>query len=82
MAIRLEGDAACGYRTTDHSAEIDHALAHLARSDGDGDEALCRRLAVDLLQAHDETGLSLDDWPTARQFVERFIVVTVLPNLI
>lgn len=33
-------------------------------------EAMARRLAADLLEAHDETGISLDGWDNARQFVE------------
>jgi ATP/maltotriose-dependent transcriptional regulator MalT len=79
---RLPGDASCGYRTTDHSVEIAETLSNANRIGADPLDALCSRLAAELLQSHDETGLSLDDWPTARRFVEHFTGVPVLPNLV
>lgn len=33
---------------------------------------VCRELADDLLQAHEDTGISLDNWGPAREFVEAF----------
>ena len=39
-------------------------------------------LAADLLEAHDQTGISLDDWVWARRFVEEFIGINVLPNCV
>lgn len=37
-------------------------------------------LAADLLEAHDETGISLDDWAVARTFVETLLDRPVLSN--
>lgn len=36
------------------------------------------RLAAELLEAHDDTGISLDAWPTAREFVEHHLGSSVL----
>jgi len=33
---------------------------------------VCRELADDLLEMHDQTGISLDGWVAAREFVEAF----------
>lgn len=33
---------------------------------------VCRELADDLLELHDQTGISLDGWVAAREFVEAF----------
>jgi hypothetical protein len=46
---------------TDHKYEID-----VLRSRG----GLHSTLAADLLELHDKTGISLDEWNSARTFVE------------
>ncbi len=38
------------------------------------------RLAADLLEIHDATGISLDDWPAAREFVEALIGHPITEN--
>lgn len=78
MARRLPGGEAFHYRRSDHSAEI----ADLRTQVGDGTvlEALTRAVAADLLQAHDETGISLDDWLSARLLVELLIGKPILEN--
>lgn len=55
--------------TTDHRDEIE-ALHVLASRSRDADQRVCLRLAAELLEAHDDTGISLDHWATAREFVE------------
>lgn len=57
-------------RTTSHADEIA----------GLRDHALQLALAADLLEAHDETGISLDAWQAARAFVERHIGKPILEN--
>lgn len=62
MATRLPGGPEYGFRTTDHSSEIRElrqlaTLGFLSPLESAGLLA-----AADLLQAHDETGISLDDW--------------------
>ena len=64
--------------TTDHSDYIE-AFRVMAEA-SDGLDAIELRLAADLLEAHDQTGISLDDWPNARRFVEVLTGVTVIPN--
>lgn len=81
MARRLPGDAEHHFRTTCHKDEVAE-LEALADQQSDRDEKLAYRLAAELLSAHDDTGISLDDWPTARQFVERRLGKPILPNLI
>lgn len=78
MARRLPGGEAFHYRRSDHSAEI----AQLRDQVGDGTalEALTLAVAADLLQAHDETGISLDDWLSARLLVELLIGKPILEN--
>lgn len=78
MAKRLPGGEAFGYRRSDHSEEI----AELRTQVGDGTvvEALTRALAADLLQGHDETGISLDEWLSARLLVECLIGKPILEN--
>lgn len=81
MARRLSGGPEDGFRTTSHDAEIAQ-LNWTADQCTDRDEMLAWRLAAELLSSHDMTGISLDDWPTARQFVERKLGKPILPNLI
>lgn len=44
------------------------------------DEQIALLLAADLLEAHDDTGISLDNWIAAREFVERHIGRTIEEN--
>lgn len=74
---------------TDHAADIS-ALRHQAdmmevhrgtRSDFPTRKAINdRRLAADLLEIHDATGISLDHWGTATAFVRHFTGHDVAPN--
>lgn len=58
--------------TTDHTDEI--ALLHgRAGTTRDPIEQMTIRLAAELLEAHDDTGVSLDHWETARDFVEHHL---------
>ena len=43
-------------------------------------ETQALRLAVDLLQAHDDTGISLDNWWVARDFVENLLGSPIREN--
>ena len=36
------------------------------------DDALLKRLAFDLYELHQHTGISLDNWESAREFVENY----------
>lgn len=80
MSRRLDRPNASG-GNTDHSEEIAE-LRRRASSSNDRDFVINLNLAADLLEAHDESGISLDDWPWARQFVERAIAAPVIPNCI
>lgn len=48
--------------TTDHSYEIDILRAH---------RSIQTALAADLLELHDKTGISLDNWENANAFVSQ-----------
>ena len=77
MARRLPfGPENC--RTTDHAVEI--AWLRLPRDGASFMEALMHELAADLLEAHDDTGISLDDWLPARLFVELLLDRKILKN--
>lgn len=78
MARRLRGDEAHHYRRSDHAEEISGLRA--AVEQGAALEALARAVAADLLQAHDETGISLDEWLSARVLVETLIGKPILEN--
>ena len=67
--------------TTDHSQEI-AALRKVASLMLDDDLIIQLNLAADLLEAHDQTGISLDDWPWARRFVEGHTHTPVEPNCV
>jgi hypothetical protein len=63
---------------TDHSG----AILTLRESDAPG-----LQLAADLLEMHDNTSLSLDNWPAAKDFIESRVKILfndvswqVLPN--
>jgi len=78
MARRLPGGEAFNFRRSDHSAEI--AQLRTQAVDGTALEALTLAVAADLLEAHDETGISLDDWLSARLLVELLIGKPILEN--
>jgi hypothetical protein len=75
-------------RTTDHSTEIanlrDIALglrnAHLGTARPVALMGLTYSVAADLLQAHDDTGISLDNWDSARGLVETLLDQRILEN--
>jgi hypothetical protein len=71
---------AWGLQQTDHAEEL--AVIRAKADKASGMDKVFIQLAADLLQSHDETGISLDDWPTARRFVEHFTGSPVLPNCI
>lgn len=71
-------------RTTDHSEEIS-ALRFLVDSTRNHEVAIIARAAADLLEVHDATGISLDDWIGPRNLVNfalsRYTTGgTLLPN--
>lgn len=66
--------------TTDHSEEILLLRLHADMARVDRDFSLSLRLAADLLEAHDQTGISLDTWRVARAFVERAIGHSIITN--
>ena len=76
--MRLSGGPEVGFRTTDHSGEI--AWLRALAGEGPPLRTLSYLLASDLLEAHDETGISLDDWVVARTFVETLLEGPILPN--
>lgn len=94
MARRLDKPNQYG-GTTDHSDEIAE-LRRMAKEvldegdsisdDGEFTDSrggyVTLMLAADLLEAHDQTGISLDDWPYAREFVEGLLERPIIPNLV
>lgn len=70
MSRKLDKPNASG-GNTDHSGEIiwlREKAKYKERYD-----ALVWELAADLLEAHDESGIALDDWKSARDLVEMLI---------
>lgn len=71
---------------TDHSGSIAQlrsvADLHLEEpsTEHSKQHALNLQLAADLLELHDDTGISLDAWDSARQFVERYIGASIQEN--
>ncbi len=55
---------------TDHNEHI-KALHRRAGNVVSQHRATALDLAADLLEMHDATGISLDSWPTACQFIEQ-----------
>lgn len=86
MATRLDPPVNC--RTTDHADEIQHlrdVAAALSKAHGGTQPAtallaLVNGLAADLLQSHDDTGISLDNWDNARGLVEVLLNEKILEN--
>lgn len=76
---RIAGGAETNYRTTDHSGEIAW-LRLQGVTEPDRLRALAYLVAADLLQGHDETGLSLDEWEAPRELVELMLGHPVLDN--
>lgn len=66
---------------TDHSDFIASLRARAAVADGDWD-VTCLNLAADLLVSHDDSGVSLDDWPWARRYVETLAGLPIVPSLL
>ena len=61
--------------------------AYIGDADGHVNKAAVREilegahaLAADLLELHNATGISLDDWDSARRFVQAFTGDAVAPN--
>ncbi|HEX6514482.1 MAG TPA: hypothetical protein VF049_02840 [Nocardioidaceae bacterium] len=79
MAQRLPGGAAFHYRRSDHSEEIARLRTQAGSATG-AQDALVFAVAAELLQAHDETGISLDDWMAPRPLVERLIGGPIIEN--
>lgn len=65
---------------TDHSRQIAQLREGLGDAHHMSDEYLARYLAADLLEAHDDTGISLDCWVAAREFVERHVGFEIEEN--
>lgn len=57
--------------TTDHSQEIINLRVRAKKKERY--DALVYTVAADLLEAQDETGISLDNWKAARDLVELLI---------
>lgn len=83
MARRLSEPNQYG-GTTDHTDEIKALLlkAGEAAESDNNQLAIEIFLAAELLESHDQTGISLDDWATARRFVEHHLGSEILPNLV
>jgi hypothetical protein len=93
MATQLAGGEATNYRTTDHTVEIQTLRDRAREMRENGVEtpsaytvirashlAVIYGLLADLLQSHDDTGISLDDWSNARMAVETALGAPILPN--
>jgi hypothetical protein len=79
MARRLPGGEAFHYRKSDHAEEIARLRERAGLSD-ERQQALVYAVAAELLQAHDETGISLDDWLAPRLLVELLIGGPIIEN--
>lgn len=77
MSRRLEQPNASG-GTTDHSQEIAR-LRSRAKTKEHYDK-LVYELAADLLETHDASGISLDDWTVARALVELLIGDSIIES--
>ena len=76
---RLSGGAPTGFRSTDHSGEIAWLRLQAVQAHDPRDE-LSYLVAAELLQSHDETGCSLDNWELCRAFVELLLGHEILEN--
>lgn len=78
MGYRLEYPNSSG-GTTNHQADIEvlsYGLAFVREEQ----MRRCLRLAIELLEAHDASGISLDNWDAAREFVEALTGQEITPN--
>lgn len=74
--------------TTDHAEEITRlreiadglSAAHKGERPDVALLVLTYKVAADLLEAHDDTGISLDNWSTARGLVETLVGKIILDN--
>lgn len=78
---RLRGDASTAFRSTDHSGEIAWLRLQAVTAHDRKDE-LALLVAAELLQSHDETGCSLDQWAPCRAFVELMLGHEILENYV
>lgn len=78
MPVKLKEPNAYG-GVTDHGDVIAVLRTRAGSAVSEGDK-IALHLAADLLTAHDQSGISLDDWPWARRFVEMWGQQPVLPN--
>lgn len=66
---------------TDHADDVARLRAACPPDTGPlTDMEVAALLAADLLELHDQTGISLDCWIAAREFVERHIGRTLQEN--
>jgi hypothetical protein len=79
MANELPGGEEFSYRTTDHSQEIAE-LREKKPYYGIEIHRLVYATCAELLQAHDETGISLDDWEAPRLLIETVLGKPILEN--
>lgn len=77
MSTRLDKPNDSG-GNTDHSLEIWELREKAKRKERY--DALVYTLVADLLQAHDESGIALDDWSAARDLVEMLIGEPILES--
>lgn len=90
----IDGTQVCSYgdmHYTDHTAEVAHLRLRAAiyRKTITGDLTnlektivFAMETAADLLEIHDDTGLSLDNWEAARGLVEHLLGEPILPNCV
>lgn len=84
MAQRLKERSPSG-GTTDHSEEISQLRGAVTALDQIGGLRTtityqAMDLAADLLEMHDQTGISLDSWPAARALVETLTGKPIVEN--
>lgn len=82
MSERHEDTRESEMPRTDHFINIDalKGRAKSLRAAGQNSEADAALLAAELLEIHDATGISLDNWATARRFVETRIGESIDEN--
>lgn len=80
MARRRDGNVEMGLASTDHSEEIAR-LRERAKQFEVRDQ-LVYLVAAELLLAHDETWISLDDWHAPRRLVELLVGDSILENCV
>lgn len=63
-----------------HAAEIRQLRSRATSGEPSLLMSLAMLAAADLLEAHDETGISLDDWDAPRRLVEYLLQRPISPN--